>query len=156
MLVFNLDPLKARQRKKNGGNGRKRYTEGWVEFADKKVAKAVANSLNATPISSKKSSRFHDDLWNLKYLSGFTWNQLKEQITYERAARESKMQAEISQSRKETEFIMESYKKAKVNDFRTELQNRRKENEDSSLGKRKNDSNEDSFKPKAKVYTQSI
>jgi ESF2/ABP1 family protein len=44
---------------------------GWIEFADKKVAKRVAKSLNNTPMGGKKSDYYHDDIWNLKYLKNF-------------------------------------------------------------------------------------
>lgn len=33
-------------RKRTGGNKKMKYTEGWVEFADKKMAKRVAEGLN--------------------------------------------------------------------------------------------------------------
>lgn len=46
-------------------------TLGWIEFADKKIAKQVAESLNNTPIGGKKGDFYHDDIWNLKYLKGF-------------------------------------------------------------------------------------
>ena len=45
-----LDPKVRLRRKKYGGNKKKRYTEGWVEFLDKRVAKTIANTLNAKPI----------------------------------------------------------------------------------------------------------
>ena len=50
--MFDLfqDQKVRQRRKKFGGNGKKNYTEGWVEFLDKKVAKVVANMLNAKPI----------------------------------------------------------------------------------------------------------
>lgn len=35
-------------RMKNGGNKKRCYTEGWVEFTDKRIAKRVALSLNCT------------------------------------------------------------------------------------------------------------
>lgn len=44
---------------------------GWIEFADKKVAKQVAESLNNTAIGGKKGDFYHDDIWNLKYLKNF-------------------------------------------------------------------------------------
>ncbi len=67
---------------------------GWVEFLDKKIAKRVAMSLNSSQIGlrmhfialtnsilgGKKSSYFHDDLWNMKYLSKFKWTNLTERI----------------------------------------------------------------------------
>ena len=60
-----------RKRQKNGGNGSKQFKEGWIEFADKKIARNVAESLNNTTIGHKKGDYYHDDIWNLKYLSGF-------------------------------------------------------------------------------------
>lgn len=44
----------------------KDYTEGWVEFRDKRVAKRVAASLHNTPMGSRRRSPFRYDLWNLK------------------------------------------------------------------------------------------
>lgn len=73
------------------------FTEGWVEFTNKKVAKAVAEMLNAEPIGAasggsggggkggKKSGglgmrRWKDEIWTMKYLSGFKWGMLSEQL----------------------------------------------------------------------------
>lgn len=70
-----------RQRRvKFKGNKKKNFTEGWVEFHDKRVAKTVALMLNNTPIGGKKRSYYHDDLWNIKYLSKFRWTHLTEKI----------------------------------------------------------------------------
>lgn len=46
---------------------------GWIEFADKKIAKKVAESLNNTTIGGRKGDFYHDDIWNLKYLKGFKY-----------------------------------------------------------------------------------
>lgn len=35
------DQTNRRARKKAGGNSGKRYTEGWVEFEDKKIARGI-------------------------------------------------------------------------------------------------------------------
>lgn len=59
------------RRRKSGGNGSKQFSEGWIEFSDKKVAKSVAESLNNTRISGKKGNFYHDDTWNIKYLKKF-------------------------------------------------------------------------------------
>ena len=48
-----LAPESEKKRKKRlrmGGNRKINYTEGWVEFLDKRVAKAVGNSLNNEPM----------------------------------------------------------------------------------------------------------
>lgn len=44
----------------------KDYTEGWVEFRDKRIAKRVAASLHNTPMGARRRSPFRYDLWNLK------------------------------------------------------------------------------------------
>merc|ERR1711865_438529 len=72
------DKTQHLQRKKSGGNRKLRYTEGWVEFAKRRIARRVAESLNGTAIGGKKRHNFHrDDMWNLRYLPKFKWHQLK-------------------------------------------------------------------------------
>jgi ESF2/ABP1 family protein len=39
------------------------FTEGWVEFADKRVAKRTALMLNGTQIGGKRRSVYYEDLW---------------------------------------------------------------------------------------------
>lgn len=51
---------------KKGTKYSKDYTEGWVEFRDKRIAKRVAASLHNTPMGARKRSPFRYDLWNLK------------------------------------------------------------------------------------------
>ena len=71
-LYLSEEDSEVRQRRKEkGGNSTKQFKEGWIEYADKKVAKRVAESLNCTRIGSKKGDFYRDDTWNLKYLKGF-------------------------------------------------------------------------------------
>lgn len=56
---------KVKKRKKVGA---KSFTEGWIEFESKKIAKFVALTLNNTQISTRKKSKFYDVMWNIKYL----------------------------------------------------------------------------------------
>ncbi|GBC02921.1 hypothetical protein RclHR1_00490007 [Rhizophagus clarus] len=102
------------RRRKYGGNKKKKYTEGWIEFLDKRVAKTVANTLNAQPIGGNKRNYYHDDLWNIKYLSKFKWNNLTEQIAHEKATRIQRLQAEISQARRESKEYLKKVEKAKM------------------------------------------
>lgn len=68
-FVFFLTELK-----RNGGTKKQKkvctkfFTEGWVEFESKKIAKYVAFTLNNTQISTRKKSKFYDVIWNIKYL----------------------------------------------------------------------------------------
>lgn len=67
------DPLEHSRRVRNGGNKKRAYTEGWVEFVKKKEAKKACDLLNAKTIGGKKSSWYRDDVWTMKYLKGFKW-----------------------------------------------------------------------------------
>jgi ESF2/ABP1 family protein len=61
------------RRVKAGGNKRRLFTEGWVEFVDRKVAKAVCELLNGHTIGGKKGGFYRDDIWSLLYLKNFKW-----------------------------------------------------------------------------------
>lgn len=90
------------------------FSEGWVEFRDKKVAKRVAFSLNNCQISNKRSSRWFDEIWNIKYLPKFQWGHLNERLAYERAVRKQRLRIEIAQVKKETGFFVQNLEKNKV------------------------------------------
>ncbi|KAM1015021.1 hypothetical protein ACFX2A_045879 [Malus domestica] len=70
-----MDPSTLRQMLSQYGE-----IQRWVEFSDKRVAKRVANMLNGEQIGGKKRSSFYYDLWNIKYLSKFKWDNLTEEI----------------------------------------------------------------------------
>ena len=74
------DTKRAYLRRKYTSTKKPHYTEGWVEFKDKKVARSVAGMLNAQPIGGKKGTRWRDDVWTLKYLPKFKWHALTEQV----------------------------------------------------------------------------
>ncbi|CAH0724525.1 unnamed protein product, partial [Brenthis ino] len=99
------------------GEKRKRvpnlFTEGWVEFEKKKVAKAVAANLNNTKIGTRKKSRYYDMIWNIKYIPRFKWVHLSERLAYERAAMKQRLRAEISQAKKEAQYLQSNIEKSK-------------------------------------------
>eukprot|EP01033_Poteriospumella_lacustris_P000307 gene307-195_t len=119
------DVQARRKRKEHGGNGSKQFKEGWIEFADKKIAKQVAESLNNTPIGGKKGDFYHDDIWNLKYLKGFKWEFLTEKLTYERRIRESKLKAALLQARKMNAEMSDLIEKTKVQEQVNERRKKR-------------------------------
>jgi len=146
------DDKVAHRRKKYGGNRKRNYTEGWVEFLDKREAKLVVNHLNNHIIGGKKSSWYHDDIWNMKYLHGFKWIHLTERIAYEKAVRAQKLKAEMAQASRESNVILRNVEKAKM----IESMEKRKlekvqDNEESSTSKKQKisdnatNANNDSF-----------
>ncbi|KAL1115751.1 hypothetical protein AAG570_006041 [Ranatra chinensis] len=85
------------------------YTEGWVEFMKKRVAKEVAINLNNQPIGGKKGkNKFHDYLWSIKYLPRFKWIHLSERLSYERAVFKHRMQTEIRQAKRIASKFLEN------------------------------------------------
>lgn len=97
-----------------GGNRRQMFTEGWIEFADKRKAKLVAETLNTNKIGGKKSSFYHDDIWNLKYLPKFKWDDLTAQISAENASRQTRLAVEIEQEKKQAKHYLKTAEKAKI------------------------------------------
>jgi ESF2/ABP1 family protein len=131
------DQAVRKRRRKLSGNGSKRYVEGWVEYASKKVAAHVARSLNLTPISSQKRNPHHDDLWMLKYLSRFQWSHLTEKVAYERRVREQKLRLETMQARKETVAFKKMVETGKKIDIIEQRKRKRAEREGTVEKKKK-------------------
>ena len=108
------DPASHTRRVRNGGNKKRSFTDGWVEFVDKKDAKHACELLNAKIIGGKKGSYYHDDVWNLLYLRGFKWNNLTAQISEENAERAARLKAEISKTTKENKDFVQNVERAKM------------------------------------------
>ncbi|KAI9862199.1 MAG: RNA-binding ATPase activator esf2 [Vezdaea acicularis] len=120
-------PASHHSRVRSGGNKKKAYTDGWVEFLSKADAKRVAETLNAQIIGGRKGGWYHDDLWNIKYLKGFKWANLTEQIANENAEREARMRLEIGRQRREEKVFVRGVQRAKVERRREEKRKRRVE-----------------------------
>ncbi|KAL4217774.1 Activator of basal transcription 1 [Mactra antiquata] len=87
------------------------YSEGWIEFQNKKIAKKVASAINNTPVGGKKKNKWRDELWNIKYLHRFKWTHLNESLAYEKAVHKQRMRTEISQAKREAEFHIANMQK---------------------------------------------
>jgi ESF2/ABP1 family protein len=107
------DPAIRKKRKMMGGNKRQSYVDGWVEFADKQVARQVASMLNTRPIGGKQASFYSSDLWSLKYLSKFKWHHLTEKVAYDNAVRKHKVQTEVAQAKRERDFFLDKVEQSK-------------------------------------------
>ncbi|KAE8400922.1 Pre-rRNA-processing protein esf2 [Aspergillus pseudonomiae] len=112
-LSPSVRPASAPRRR---SNKRKTYTDGWVEFASKKTAKLCAETLNASIVGGRKGGWYHDDVWNMKYLKGFKWGDLMEQVQRERQEREAKQRIEDSRARKEDKVFLQGVETGKVLD----------------------------------------
>ncbi|KAG0479864.1 hypothetical protein HPP92_010722 [Vanilla planifolia] len=100
------DPTSQLRRKINGGFRAKEFSEGWVEFAKKSVAKGVAKILNGEQIGGRRRSSFYYDIWNIKYLSKFKWDDLTSDIANKSHIREQRLAMEVSAAKRERDFYM--------------------------------------------------
>ncbi|RDB17016.1 Pre-rRNA-processing protein ESF2 [Hypsizygus marmoreus] len=114
------DAKRAYLRRKYTSTKKAHFTEGWVEFKDKKIARSVAEMLNAQPIGGKKGTRWRDDVWTMKYLPKFKWNMLTEQVAHEAAIHTAKLRVELSQSRSEQQDYLKNVELARVLEKRAE------------------------------------
>ena len=112
------------------------YKEGWIEFEDKIYAKLAEYQLNGKPIGGNKKCIYRDELWNLKYLHKFKWNDLVESMTLEKKIQEKKLKMEIKQSDRVNNFIVKNYEKSKkyLNKKRELEKNDDDDNKDSNNG----------------------
>ena len=134
-------PAVYNRRVKSGGSKKKQYTEGWIEFEDKRVAKKVATMLNAQRIGAQKGDFLYDDLWCLKYLPKFKWNHLTQQIgnrffeasilttlAYQNASRAEKLRNEIAQEKRENlAFIRNAERNKMIESMQRKRQGRGRE-----------------------------
>lgn len=121
------DAKRAYLRQKHTSSKKPHYTEGWVEFKDKKVARYVAEMLNAQPVGGKKGTRFREDVWTMKYLPRFKWYMLTEQIAHEHAAHAAKLRMELSQSKREQKHYLRQVEIGKSMEKRQEKKRKREE-----------------------------
>ena len=131
------DKTIRKKRRKMGGSSGKRYTEGWIEFESKKVAKLVAETINMSRITNHKGSIHYDDIWNVKYLKGFKWSHLTEKVAYERRVREQKLRVEMMEVKRENAAYVAQVEKGKRLDY---IDERRKKRGD-DVGDDKNHNN---------------
>ncbi|PVI02021.1 Pre-rRNA-processing protein ESF2 [Periconia macrospinosa] len=106
--------VQRQQRLKSGGTRRKLFLDGWVEFIHKKDAKFVAENLNAQSMGGKKRSRWHDEVWNIKYLSGVKWAYLVEEIQNQNAERAVRLRREIAKDKVENQRFLDNLEKGKM------------------------------------------
>lgn len=107
MYLEEEDESFRKQRIKRGGSRKKRFVHGWVEFANKKDAKSLAEKLNGEKVIKKKSNNFWaEDTWSMKYLPGFKWYHLTEKRMFEKKIRALKLKKEMKEARKENETFI--------------------------------------------------
>lgn len=128
------DATTYQRRRRAGGNRKKSFADGWVEYVSKKEAKIAVELLNGNLVGGKKGGYYHDDVWNMRYLKGFKWKDLTEQIANEDAERASRLRAEIARTRKENREFVADVERAKVQEGMREKRASRRKDEGGDIG----------------------
>ncbi|MCJ1249841.1 RNA-binding ATPase activator esf2 [Trapelia coarctata] len=115
------------KRIRSGGNKKRSFIDGWVEFVSKKHAKICAETLNGECIGGRKRGWYHDDIWNVKYLRGFKWGDLMAQVQDEERVREGRVRAEREREGRERKMFLGGVEAAKRERGREETRRRREE-----------------------------
>jgi ESF2/ABP1 family protein len=97
--------------KRGGDMLRKKYTEAWIEFARKSHAKMAVATFNSQRVGGRAS--YQNEMWNLRYLSGFKFDDLMEEEVYVKAMHEKKLKAQIEAAKKDTQSFLETVSQAK-------------------------------------------
>ncbi|KAI8141698.1 hypothetical protein BJV82DRAFT_560959 [Fennellomyces sp. T-0311] len=141
------------KRRKFHKNKRVNYTEGWVEFKDKRQAKRLASFLNARQVGGKRGNAFYYETWTIKYLPKFKWRHLTEQMAYEKKARERRLEAELAQATRENKLYIENVEKAKMHKGMRE-RNQKKRKLGVDVAEKPEEDIRRSFKQRNKVVTE--
>jgi ESF2/ABP1 family protein len=88
-------------------SSRQLYTEGWIEFPSRRVARLCADTLNANIIGGRKGGYYHDDLWNMKYLKGMRWEELMAGVREEKRESEGRRDEERRKVARESKLFLE-------------------------------------------------
>uniref|UniRef100_A0AC35U074 Activator of basal transcription 1 n=1 Tax=Rhabditophanes sp. KR3021 TaxID=114890 RepID=A0AC35U074_9BILA len=99
--------------KKGRNLKQKHYVEGWVEFKKKKEGKMAVNQLNCTLVGGKRRHAAADSMWAMKYLSGFKWYHLQEQLNFEKNVEKKRFGMEMSQARKQASHFADQVDKGR-------------------------------------------
>jgi ESF2/ABP1 family protein len=65
-------------------------------------------------VGGKKGGWYHDDIWNMKYLRGFKWDDLMEQVQRERREAEARRRIEDAKAKKEEKVFIAGVERGKV------------------------------------------
>ena len=135
-----LTPTPPSQRSRQATSTRKSYSSGWVSFSRRSAAKNCVAALNGKTLVSaglargkgRKGGYYGDDVWNLRYLKGFGWDDLMEGVRREGREREEKVRMGIGREKRERNAFVEAVERGKIARGKEEKRARKREKPDHS------------------------
>ncbi|MCJ1469822.1 RNA-binding ATPase activator esf2 [Pseudocyphellaria aurata] len=105
-------------RRSMGGNKKRSFIDGWVEFSRRKDARVCAEAINAQTIGGR--GWYGDDLWNVRYLKGFSWDDLMTGVQREEREREEKIRVGLGREGRERAEFLRGVERGKIEQRRKE------------------------------------
>ena len=121
-------PTTYAARKSRGGNKKRSFIDGWVEFQHKRHAKACVDGINGQIVGGKKGGWYRDDVWNAKYLRGFRWDDLMAGVRQEDREREERVRVGIAKDKREREAFLRDLESAKIEQTRERKRKKKHQN----------------------------
>jgi ESF2/ABP1 family protein len=103
----------TRRRQKRSGRGTVCYLHGWIEFLRSATAQRVADTLHQTPMDPSPRSRFHGDLWSLRFEEGLMWAHIREKKVAAQREKDEKLHSLMSKSAAQNEEYLQRVSKAR-------------------------------------------
>lgn len=105
------------KRRSLGGNKKRSFIDGWVEYSRRKDAKICAEALNAATIGGR--GWYGDDVWNIRYLKKFTWEDLMGGVRQEEREREERIRVGLGREGRERAEFLKGVERAKIEETRS-------------------------------------
>ncbi|KAI4094015.1 MAG: hypothetical protein LQ344_002460 [Seirophora lacunosa] len=105
-------PAQHTSRVRAGGNKKRSFIDGWIEFADHKHAKTCVAAINGHTMGGR--GWYRDDVWNAKYLRGFAWDDLMAGVRAEEREREERVRVGVRREKREREEFLKGVERGRV------------------------------------------
>lgn len=99
-------------RRARGGNKKKSYIDGWVEFASRRDARVCTEAINAQTIG-RKAGFYGNDVWNARFLKGFSWTDLMAGARAEEREREERVKVGLGRELRERKAFLSAVEKGR-------------------------------------------
>ncbi|KAL8921220.1 MAG: hypothetical protein Q9208_005831 [Pyrenodesmia sp. 3 TL-2023] len=105
-------PAQHTSRVRSGGNKKRSFIDGWIEFSSHKHAKTCVAAINGQTMGGR--GWYRDDVWNAKYLRGFGWDDLMAGVRGEDREREERVRVGVRREKREREEFLKGVERGRV------------------------------------------
>lgn len=121
-------PAQRTSRVRSGGNKKRSFIDGWIEFSSHKHAKTCVAAINGQTMGGR--GWYRDDVWNAKYLRGFGWEDLMAGVRGEEREREERIRVGVRREKREREEFLKGVERGKVEETKRRKRREKKEGVD--------------------------